>query len=192
VALAAAAVLIGVFPADVAIRDAILALASPPVIAVMRVVNAAGDWRLLVPGTVLLLVVFERARRRWWLLLGLMLLAAASADIVKAVVGRPRPEAVSFGFPSGHATAASAFFGTAISLAGSLSPRRRTLVRVVSGLIIVLVGVARVMLRAHWPSDVLGGIALGLAIAATAALIASSRATVSSSSADRARAPRGS
>jgi membrane-associated phospholipid phosphatase len=38
---------------------------------------------------------------------------------------------------------------------------------------IVLVGMARVILRAHWPSDALGGIALGLALAAAAALIAS-------------------
>jgi membrane-associated phospholipid phosphatase len=28
------------------------------------------------------------------------------------------------------------------------------------------------MLRAHWPSDVLGGLALGLALASTAALLA--------------------
>ena len=38
---------------------------------------------------------------------------------------------------------------------------------------IVLVGMARVILRAHWPSDVLAGIALGLALAAAAGLLAS-------------------
>jgi undecaprenyl-diphosphatase len=99
---------------------------------------------------------------------------------------------VSFGFPSGHTTAASAFFGIVMYLAGSLSPPKRTVVRAMAAAMIVLVGVARVMLRAHWPSDVLGGVALGLALAATAALIASSRAPVSSSSADPARVPRGS
>jgi membrane-associated phospholipid phosphatase len=38
---------------------------------------------------------------------------------------------------------------------------------------ILLVGLARVLLRAHWPSDVLGGIALGLVLASIASLIAS-------------------
>jgi membrane-associated phospholipid phosphatase len=40
----------------------------------------------------------------------------------------------------------------------------------------LLVAVARVMLRAHWPSDALAGVALGLALASVAALIASAQA----------------
>lgn len=75
------------------------------------------------------------------------------------------------GFPSGHATAAAAYFGAVIYLAASLPPRVRPVVRVVAVMLILGVGVARVMLRAHWPSDVLGGFAFGLALASTAALI---------------------
>ena len=39
-------------------------------------------------------------------------------------------------------------------------------------LTIVLVAMARVILRAHWPADTLAGIALGLALASIAAMLA--------------------
>jgi len=44
--------------------------------------------------------------------------------------------------------------------------------------VIVLVAAARVMLRAHWPSDALGGIALGLTLASAAALLAGAGSVV--------------
>ena len=43
--------------------------------------------------------------------------------VFKVLIGRPRPENVSLGFPSGHATAAAAFFGALVFLAGALPPR---------------------------------------------------------------------
>ncbi|MBI2203964.1 MAG: phosphatase PAP2 family protein [Candidatus Rokubacteria bacterium] len=171
-ALSAAAALAGVLPADAALRDQLLALASPPMIAAMRVINAAGDYRLLIPGTALLFVLFPRARRRWWLWVGLMVVAAAGPDAVKLLIARPRPFDTSLGFPSGHATAAAAYFGAVMYLAGSLRPPPRVLIRLGALVMIVLVAVARVMLRAHWPSDALGGVTLGLALASAAALIA--------------------
>ncbi|HEX6211144.1 MAG TPA: hypothetical protein VF136_10230, partial [Methylomirabilota bacterium] len=56
---------LGSAPADVSLREAVLALASPAVVDTMRVVNSAGDWRVLLPGTLLLLVVFRQARETW-------------------------------------------------------------------------------------------------------------------------------
>ena len=165
IALGAAVAMIGVLPADAAVREALLSWATPAIVGLMRIVNRAGDWRLLLPGTLLLLAVFRRAR----------------------------PEGVAFGFPSGHATAAAAFFGAVLYLAGSLPPARRRAVRALAVASIVLVGCARVILRAHWPSDVLGGITLGLALATIAALFNSLDGEVANSFwAGRGRARKGS
>jgi len=172
-ALTAAVVVLGSAPADVGVRELLLGLATPAVVDAMRVVNGAGDWRGLLPGMLLLFVAFRQARERWWLWVGLMLTAPTLEWTFKQLVGRPRPEALSLGFPSGHATAAAAFFGAVMFLAGALPPRLCAWVRALALVMIVLVGAARVILRAHWPSDVLAGIALGLALAAAAGLLAS-------------------
>jgi membrane-associated phospholipid phosphatase len=179
VALTAAVVVLGALPADVAVRDTLLGLATPWMVQIMRVVNRAGDWRLLLPGTLLLFVVFRRARERWWLWAAVMVLAPLLESVLKQLVGRPRPEDVSLSFPSGHSTAAAAFFGAVMFLAGALPPRAGAWVRIVAVVMIVLVGMARVILRAHWPSDVLAGIALGLALAATAGWLAAREPRVS-------------
>src|SRR5213594_4646149 len=112
-------------PGDTAVREALLALASPPVLAAMRLINRAGSWQLLLPGSLLLLVAFARARERWYVWVGLMIAAPATEGVLKIVVGRPRPEAASMGFPSGHATAAAAFFGAVFYLAETLRPHER-------------------------------------------------------------------
>jgi len=182
VALALTIVFLGAPPADAALRTALLTFASPPLISVLRVINRAGDWRVLAPATLLLVLAFARTRRQWWLWCGLMATAPLTEGLLKVIIRRPRPESAAFAFPSGHATAAAAFFGAVIYLAGTLPARARGAVRIVAVLGIVLVGLARVMLRAHWPSDVLAGIALGLALASLAAIISARRESTAESS----------
>jgi membrane-associated phospholipid phosphatase len=174
-ALAGAVVLGGVLPVDAAVRAGLLAWASPAVLDVMRIVNYGGDWRVLLPATVMLVLVFERARPSWWIWIALMIVAPITEGLLKLAIGRPRPESAAFGFPSGHATAAAAFAGAVLYLSGALAPAPRRLVRAGAIAGVILVGFARVMLRAHWPSDVLGGFALGLGLAAAAAMLSSSR-----------------
>jgi len=174
-ALAGAVMFTGVLPADAAVREGLLAWASPAIVEAMRIVNYGGNWRVLLPATLLLLVVFKRARERWWVWIALMIAAPAVEGLLKLAIRRPRPEGLAFGFPSGHATAAAAFFGAVLYLSGSLPPARRRLVRGLAVACVVLVGLARIVLRAHWPSDVLGGFALGLGLAAVAAVIAERR-----------------
>ena len=175
VVLALAVLLVGTETVDKALRDQILVAASPNVIAVMRVINVLGDWRFLLPATLLLFAVFDRARRTWWVWVTLMVAAPLAEGALKIMVGRPRPEALSYGFPSGHATAAAAYFGALLYLSESLPRATRTVIRVMATAMLVLVGGARVMLRAHWPADVIGGFALGLALASVAAVLAARR-----------------
>lgn len=101
----------------------------------------------------------------------------------KALVARPRPAAELVGFayrsseasfPSGHVIFYVCYFGFLFFAAHALL-RRGTLARraalALAPLPVVLVGLSRVYLRAHWPSDVLGayligGIWLGVSLAA--------------------------
>src|SRR3546814_4413138 len=83
-----------------------------------------------------------------------------SSDLVFAA---PRPDLLphldlvrSYGFPSGHAAGNMIFFGALAMLAG----RRSGYVGM--GLAIALIGISRVWLGVHWPSDVLAGWIEGL------------------------------
>ncbi|OJY38461.1 phosphatase PAP2 family protein [Pseudonocardia sp. 73-21] len=102
------------------------------------------------------------------------LLELGVETVVKDLVARPRPvlidpvsHASSFSFPSGHAAGSAAVFGAVLVVVlGELSAARRALRTSVVGLVVVFVaGVAasRVMLGVHYPSDVTGGVLLGIA-----------------------------
>ena len=170
--LALAVLLFDPLPGDAAARLWVLGFESPAVMRVARAVNYLGSWQALLPGSLMLFVVFPKARARWWIWAAAMLAAPAAEHLLKTLIARTRPEEASMGFPSGHATAAATFFGVVIYLAGSLPSRLRVAVRVVSIVLVVMVALARVILRAHWPVDTLAGIALGLVLASAASLLA--------------------
>jgi len=102
-------------------------------------------------------------------------LAGAAAALSKAVVGRPRPSVglhlvteTEPSFPSGHATDSTAVFLTLALVVATLlwrSPRARA--AIVAGAVALAgsVGLSRLTLGVHWPSDVLAGWALGTMVA---------------------------
>jgi undecaprenyl-diphosphatase len=138
----------------------------------MRVVSTLGD--LWVVGLLSLIAIpsLRRVTRGWeasWLLalalVGSLLVTAA----IKVGVGRARPlealvTAHSAAFPSGHASRAAAVLGLAVWAVLALA--RRGSVRVLLGGLLVAgmvaIGLARVFLGVHWPSDVLFGTGVGV------------------------------
>src|SRR5262245_13882588 len=171
VGLVVGTALVGTLPLEAEVRDALLRWAGPSVNPFLHVANHFGDWRLLLPAGLVLVAMVPRARARWWVWVAVAVLTPLVVSLTKDLVGRARPEAFSLGFPSGHATAAALSFGTVCYMASMLPSRpARIAVRVTAVLIVIMVALTRVLLRAHWPSDVLGGVALGLALASAAAL----------------------
>jgi membrane-associated phospholipid phosphatase len=102
----------------------------------------------------------------------LLLLACAPLNgfvtmAAKALVNRPRPStmlvaAPSTSFPSGHALEATAALLALLSVVLPLTRRWIGGVAIaVTGLSLLLVGIARVALNVHYPSDVVAGWSLG-------------------------------
>jgi len=148
--------------------EAFAALHGPAPDGFFRAVTWLGSSYVLIPATILAMAALA-ARRQWAAarLLDLMYFGAALTTwLLKAVVGRERPEIFSAwveipldgAYPSGHATHAAAF---AIGL-WLLMARYRPCWRVPAGIIlsvmVLLVATSRLYLQVHWPSDVLAGL----------------------------------
>ncbi|MEU0199439.1 MULTISPECIES: phosphatase PAP2 family protein [unclassified Streptomyces] len=133
--------------------------------------------RLLCAGVVVWLVV--RLAARWtavWLAASVALGTLLQQGL-KAAVDRPRPvwpdpvdSAHYAAFPSGHAMTATVVCGLLLWLlhrhgVGPSAWRAAVAVAVVS---VVGVGLTRVWLGVHWPSDVVGGWLLGATVVAVA------------------------
>lgn len=138
----------------------------------MRDITALGGFTVLTITTLVagLLLLFHDRRRQALIFVATVVLAQVSSEVLKAFYDRDRPSLVTHGshvysqsFPSGHSTLAAATFFTLAAILASLEARKRTKAVILSLaiLFVVGVGISRVYLGVHWPSDVLGGWALG-------------------------------
>ena len=161
----------GLLPGDAALHREILQGRGTLAHAVARWLDYGGKWEFLAPAMLLLLLRVHAARPRWWLWCGLLPLSGGIEQLFKFLVARPRPRGFHWGFPSGHVTAAAAFAVIVLYLLSRerVSPAARTTCLVLGVILIGSVGFARIILNAHWPSDVIGGVLLGTGCAAAGA-----------------------
>jgi len=140
----------------------------------MRDLTSLGSTLVLALIFVLALAYLIIARKRAAALLftAAVLGGQAMSTMLKLIVERPRPplpdwapRVVTASFPSGHSMLSAVTFLTIGALLASVEARRalRVYFVVVALLLTVLVGMSRVYLGVHWPTDVVAGWALGSA-----------------------------
>jgi len=136
----------------------------------MRNVSRFGDWpEHFALGLILASVAWRRGNKKWTRIFLSMLIALAIAGVVgrgiEIATGRARPSVRTeevwnrfsskyHAFPSGHVTASMAFFGVLFFA------NRRVAVACLP--IPILIGFSRIYLGAHYLSDVVCGVILGI------------------------------
>lgn len=159
------------FAFDRAVMSFTGSFVSPWLTGVFKFVTLFGTYGLQLALSVILLVVLYR-RARWRE--GVMLVTAVNGAgllniILKNIIQRPRPDvpplvtATGYSFPSGHAMLSMAFYGMLayILLREVGGTGRKAAVLAGFAAFVLLIGVSRVYLGVHYPTDVLAGFAAG-------------------------------
>ncbi len=145
-------------------------LSAPALDAVMRALTTLGSAPTLM---VVVLAVAVWALRRGDRRAAAILAGVAAVDtmlnaLLKLAFHRNRPSLwtmvaalQSYSFPSGHAMGAVAVYGLTAVVVARLAPAWRPLLAVATPLFVFGIGLSRVYLGVHWPTDVLAGFAAG-------------------------------
>lgn len=149
----------------------------------MRDITGLGSTVVLVMVTAASIVYLLLIRRWREALLVLLTVGVGQviSSLLKLGIDRPRPDLVphlaevqTLSFPSGHAMMSAVTYLTLGTMLAGIAPSRPTKIYVLAlaVLITLLVGVSRIYLGVHWPSDVLAGWCAGFAWAMLCWLLA--------------------
>jgi len=155
---------------DREIYEALYAGHRPAPLLVARIASALGEPTVLIgAGIVIALWLWSKGHRHLPIVLtAIVLIGRALSEAQKYWIARVRPNlephlvvVKTSSFPSGHATSSMIFY---LTLAFALTSGRRWRWPAVAGAVLLslMIGISRVMLGVHWPSDVVGGWAFGM------------------------------
>jgi undecaprenyl-diphosphatase len=147
---------------------------------VWQLITLPGGGFLVVVGTAFVLAALLSGRVRLALIVaGVLIVASLFTHLVKDYVARPRPPwehlvpAPGYSFPSAHTVNSTVSYGLLAVVAWrsrlSLAVRRAAVV--VGVALPFLIGLSRIALGVHYPTDVLGGWLAGVAFVALGATL---------------------
>lgn len=165
---------------DYKIIDFLVAIRNPILTTIFKLSSALGDISgiVLVLGLVLVIIFLNtKAKKDIVYRLKLVLVGVVTAGLaqlgLKLLFSRARPAdwpslalSTGFAFPSGHATVVTVLYGLIAFLVSKskLQANYKKMIITACVCIIILVGVSRIYLGVHWPTDILAGWAVGLGL----------------------------
>lgn len=169
---------------DTALLKFIASFRTPALNSIAVDFTALGSTTVLTLVTIVFVILMTLRKR--FDLVGHIILASCSAGFLsgslKLFFGRERPTVVeklvyvqNHSYPSGHSLASAAIYLTLTLVLCRLLPTnfQRGIVLVVAATIVGLIGVSRIYLGVHYPSDVLAGFLIGTSLAVLLAAFAS-------------------
>lgn len=157
---------------DRKITDYVTSFRTPQLNKFFQFITEVGDLNGYIVLTTLSTIIFWLIFRNWRFVLEIVFVLAISglANVaLKQVINRARPDAehlvsvATLSYPSGHAMSAIAFYGFLIYLFYNfkLNVWVKTLTILILGLLILAIGISRIYLGVHYPSDIAGGYIAG-------------------------------
>ncbi len=158
---------------DLRLADLFYAFRDPTLVKIFLLITLLGKSQIVISIAVIASTIFFLIKERIYIFTLALTIVGSGIFVFlgKLLVHRLRPgeiipyyQELSLSFPSGHATAAVAFYGFIIYFLWKhlRTWKAKTLTLFIGVFIIILVGISRMYLGVHYLSDVLGGYLLGL------------------------------
>lgn len=137
----------------------------------MKFISFIGSWKTLIPGTIILGLYLLNKRKYYSfkLILSNILGSFVVNFILKGIFQRTRPldffriEQGGLSFPSGHSMVSMSMY---LSIAYLLTKNekyvdKKRYIYMASIIMVLLMGISRMYLGVHWPTDIIGGYIMG-------------------------------
>ena len=171
----------GTTPFDANVRHSIHSVSTPRVTQLLSAATSLGSQAVVIGVSAFsgILMFLKRRRDRALLVVVTMSGAEVLLSILKRHFHRQRPEPFfdtrlppSYSFPSGHALLSFCCYGLLAALGSAyLRGRIRWLIRICAAALILAIGVSRIYLGLHYPTDVIAGYLVAIAWTAVVAAI---------------------
>lgn len=156
---------------DVNIMEYIHNNTNPIILSLMKFISFIGSERFLFPA-VTMAIAYTLVKKRYYISKLLLLSTLGSYllnYLLKQIFHRTRPieyflvNQGGLSFPSGHSMVTMTFYSTlAFLLAKKVdNNRKKRLIHIIAFVMICLMGISRLYLGVHWPTDVIGGFLVG-------------------------------
>jgi len=157
---------------DSKVTEFIISFRTPALNKFLQFITEVGDFNGYLVMAILSTIIFYLKFKNWRYVAEIffvLIVSGLSNTALKQVINRARPDAehlvsvATLSYPSGHAMSAIAFYGFLIYLVYTfkLQPWIKTGLILLFVFLILTIGISRVYLGVHYPSDIVGGYIAG-------------------------------